>query len=206
MRSKVRGFSLVELMIVVVIVGLMGALAAPTLSSSMERNRLSQLNRDVGNAFIQSRSHAMRSGQAVFVKFENNRIRFYEPGFDPDDDDEWDAPTCTLAQDNGPNDANTLFDINPEARGVERVEIQEPDPDIAKVCISPNGRILQTSGQPLESGGDSDCQEMNLLIPIYDPDGAGDFDYCDDSDVAVRELNRFSMIHVAYGGQVRVIR
>ncbi len=193
---------MVELLIVVVIIGLLAALAAPTLTSSMERNRLNQLNRDVGNAFLQSRSHAMRNGQAVFVRFQNNQIVFYEPGTGGD----WDAPTCSLADNQGPNSQNTLFDIRPENRGVESVAIQTPDPDITDVCISPTGRVLDPVGRPLESGANSDCEDMNLLIPIFDPDGSGNFGYCNEDHVAQRELYKFSMIHVAYGGQVRVIR
>lgn len=210
MVSGVRGFTLVELMIVVVLLGLLAGLSIPTIATSMERNRLTQLNRDIANGFLQARSHAMRNGQAVLVDIETGAdggVTFYEPR----DGGVWDAPSCVLAVDDDPDDNNTLISVNPGEYGLG-VAIQQTDPNHGTICISPNGRVTATTGQPLEAGHRACDGEMNFLIPIKTASGAeSEFDDLRDCKASVelsalREIDKFSMIHVAYGGQVRVIR
>lgn len=206
-RSRSRGFTLVELMIVVVLIAVLAALTAPTISSSMERNRASQLNRDVANGFLAARSHAMRQGQAVLVQITpgaNSELVFYEPG------NLGNAGSCIRAIDNGPagNGNNVLNRVSPAARGLDNVEFQQPDPNVTNLCISPSGRIVGMAGQPLEATGDG-CDQMNFLLPMWDveqnPSGLEGCDVGDDVDL-LRQIHSFSMVHIGYGGQVRVIK
>lgn len=107
-----------------------------------------------------------------------------------------------------PDANNTLITIRPEERGLD-VVIEAADVDT--VCIGPTGRVTTEYGQPIAASA-SDCDDLNLLIPII---AAGDTESdvsdlmeCDPSteQSVKREVDKFSMIHVAYGGQVRVIR
>lgn len=214
MASGTRGFTLVELMIAVVLIAVLAGLSAPTIMSSMERNRLSQLNRDIANGFLEARAHAMRHGQAVFVHFHHgdNAIRFYEPR----DGTTWDAPTCVRGQANRDDpeagDANVVLDVDLDTYGVAmELEELDPEPPNDTICISPNGRVTNTNGLPLVAGKGDDCDELNFLIPVISSNAQHDLnelrDCVDDMEVTIkRELDNFSMIHVAYGGQVRVIR
>jgi prepilin-type N-terminal cleavage/methylation domain-containing protein len=200
-----RGFTLVELMIAVVLIAVLAALSAPTISSSMERGRVTDMNRGISNSFLQTRSHAMRSGQAMFVDIrlgENSRIAFYEP------DNLGDAASCVLADDQGPatNGNNILREIRPEDFGLS-LEFAAVNPDgINRLCISPSGRVLTPGGTPLTADGG--CEGRNFVLTIRDPGSSSDLDNCDlsDDNLAARELAHFSMIHVAEGGQVRVSR
>ena len=216
LMSRPRGFTLVELMIVVVLIGVLAAFSAPTIINSMERNRINQLNRDIGNGFLQARSHAVRNGQAVFVEIdpdggENGRITFFEPHTSSG---AWNAQSCAIASAMSPapapTEANTIRVIEPEGYGLD-LQIYAPDPVVPMVCISPTGRVLQATGQPLAAVVGSCAGQMNLLMAIGASDLSADLtdlrDCADDIDVRIaREIDRFSLIHVAYSGQVRVLR
>lgn len=199
-----RGFTLVELMIAVVLIAVLAALSAPTISSSMERGRVTDMNRGIANSFLQTRSHAMRTGQAMFVEINtgsDSEITFYEPA------NMGNAASCVLAQDDGPDSdgANVLREIQPEHFGLDLQFTSVNPSGTSRICISPSGRVLSPSGTPLTASGD--CEGRNFVLSIWDPE-RGDLDECDlgDETLAAREIAHFSMIHVAEGGQVRVSR
>jgi type II secretion system protein H len=74
------GVTLIELIIVLVLIGIMAALAAPAMGGMINRNSLDgalgQFTGDVAYA----RTVAIRSGNPVAVVFESNRYTIRQPG------------------------------------------------------------------------------------------------------------------------------
>jgi prepilin-type N-terminal cleavage/methylation domain-containing protein len=70
MLSNKRGFSLPELMIIVGIVAIMGAIALPISINSISARRLSTSALDVLSLLEHARSSAVRRGESVFVRID----------------------------------------------------------------------------------------------------------------------------------------
>src|SRR5690554_1820246 len=62
-----RGFTITELMIAVVIIGILAAFLAPSVSRYMHRNKGVSAANGVAGALKMARNLAMNSGQVVFV-------------------------------------------------------------------------------------------------------------------------------------------
>jgi type II secretion system protein H len=72
-----RGFTLVELMVVVVIVGLMVGLAATRMDFMVPKYRLRGAAREVASLFKQARSRAAGSGKDVYVEMDLPRGQYW---------------------------------------------------------------------------------------------------------------------------------
>jgi len=70
MRSR-RGFSLIELMVVVTLVGLTAAIAVPSYSELMADRRVQDDALQVASLLREARARAMARGSAVLVAFTN---------------------------------------------------------------------------------------------------------------------------------------
>ena len=64
-RKPPAGFSLVELLLVLALVGLLAALAAPSMSGTLARVRLDAAASEVRTAWAKARLEAMRTGEPV---------------------------------------------------------------------------------------------------------------------------------------------
>jgi prepilin-type N-terminal cleavage/methylation domain-containing protein len=71
------GFTLVELMIVVVIVGLMAGLAVTRMDFLVPKYRLRGAAREVAGAFKQARSRAVGTGKDVYVELDLPRGQYW---------------------------------------------------------------------------------------------------------------------------------
>ena len=72
-----RGFTLVEVMVVVVIVGLMAGLAATRMDFLVPKYRLRGAAREVAGLFKQARSRAAGSGHDVYVEIDLPRGTYW---------------------------------------------------------------------------------------------------------------------------------
>ncbi|MBI3202104.1 MAG: prepilin-type N-terminal cleavage/methylation domain-containing protein [Myxococcales bacterium] len=64
-----RGFTLIELMVVVIIIGALAVLAIPTISGQMRSRRTQFVAKEVSNLYRMGRLRAMGRGSAVMVRY-----------------------------------------------------------------------------------------------------------------------------------------
>jgi len=70
-QRRTAGFSLIELMIVIAIIGLVAALAAPAISTAMAERRAGQAAIDVVRLGRRARAETMAFGRAHLIRFNN---------------------------------------------------------------------------------------------------------------------------------------
>ena len=66
-KSEQRGFSLLELLVVIVIVGIMASIALPSLSGMINQNKLTQVKNLLERDFNMARSEAIKSNTRYVV-------------------------------------------------------------------------------------------------------------------------------------------
>jgi prepilin-type N-terminal cleavage/methylation domain-containing protein len=70
LRSNERGFSLVDLLAVMTIIGTVAAIALPSMLGAMERVRLGQSAREVERELQMAKARAIVKGRAIRVRFD----------------------------------------------------------------------------------------------------------------------------------------
>lgn len=74
-RQGRAGFTLIELMLVVVLIGISAAMVAPSLMSTMAVSRTSRCQYDTARLLRSARSEAIATGRAHLVNFDNGTGR-----------------------------------------------------------------------------------------------------------------------------------
>jgi prepilin-type N-terminal cleavage/methylation domain-containing protein len=129
-RSSERGFTLYEIMAVVVIMGLVIAIGYPTMRRSLVRARMMSQVGVIKQAVAVARANALKQGQGVSVRFlVDNAVQhggLVEAWVDGNNNGAIDSPSETaIGRWNvkqkiilKPDTANQLYDIGDGARGV----------------------------------------------------------------------------------------
>ena len=100
MRSH-RGFTLIELLIVLAMIGIISAIAIPTLSSSTERNGVWTASEQIGTQLRQARLKAITRNTPFRVVFDCPAVNQYRVLVVDDTIDDFDRCDQTLEHDSG---------------------------------------------------------------------------------------------------------
>ena len=92
-RNRRDGFTLVELMIVIAVIGILAAIAAPSYQTYMAQRRLNGAARHLAMHLMQARSQAITTNKKIFVNVLNNHQYCFV--IDEDGDETLDTPGDT---------------------------------------------------------------------------------------------------------------
>lgn len=105
--KKENGFTLMELMIVVVIIGIMASIVMPSISSFRDKQRIIDAAEAVYSQLVYARSEAISRSDNVFVNFSTNGTTTWAMGMrtttgcNPNQTDSTQADACYLVVDDG---------------------------------------------------------------------------------------------------------
>ena len=75
-RTRLKSFTLIELLMVVLILGLVTGLAAPNFSKTYERLQLSETAKNIASLMRYAQGRAIMKGKECRVEFDLNRARY----------------------------------------------------------------------------------------------------------------------------------
>jgi type II secretion system protein H len=157
-RGASAGFTLLELLIVVIMIGIIVTLAIPSIASQMKNRRMDQAAHEVALVYRQARALAMGRGSAVLVHFDagsvpQGRIELREAqDVDPAHCLTLPASSCSLANWNAASPQNRLvraFDPTELLDVYQNVQLKVFLPDgtaagnAVDICFSPLGRAYR---------------------------------------------------------------
>lgn len=162
--SRHEGFTLLELMVTLVVMGIMASFALPAMNQFMEQQRVRTTSTNMANAITFARNEAVRQNITVGVTGANissagqlaNATNSWTEGIlvygDVDNDHQYKANTDrnlrVIASSNRPNAENNKLDINSKLIDTNGDAIAGG----AKFYILPNGQMARLNNNNLIAG------------------------------------------------------
>lgn len=140
LKNKQHGFTLIELMIVVVIAAILAGLAMPSLRATMDRNAINAESLRLARSISFARSHAVNRQQVVTLERKGGTSRDWSTGW-------------TIYVDNGGqgNEAINLGDGDTLIQDVDidagTITIRADAVAADHISFNPAGRLLGAAGQ-----------------------------------------------------------
>jgi type IV fimbrial biogenesis protein FimU len=208
------GFTLVELMVVVVLVAVFAGLAVPSLSSTLQRADARQTARELANAFRRARNQAMSRGEVVAAEVVTTEGTSQAGSASSDL-----GHIELLRSNNNVGTCSTVSGYTPvgdpvrvrdHSNNLEIVGMTGGDTDRV-ICFTPDGRALDGTGSVVEADADG-CELENFRMWIAEKDVSANSSTelqnavpCDGNSIARTKI-QFWSIEVPYNGAIKANR